>query len=137
MEKNKLAMLNAISKNTLMETLGIEITDVGETWIQGKMPVDNRTKQPHGLLHGGASVAFAESLCSFAGSITVDRDKQHIVGMEINANHIRSVKTGYVYGKAVCIHKGKKSQVWETRITNEEDKLVSISRMTLAIVDKI
>lgn len=137
MEKKILERLNELSKNTLMEALGIEVTNAGNGWVEGKMPVDHRTKQPLGLLHGGASVAFAESLASFAGSLSVDHGRKNIVGMEINANHIRSVKDGYVYGRAECIHMGKKSQVWETRITDERDKLVCISRMTLAVVNKV
>lgn len=129
--------LDALSKDTLMEALGIELIDVGDGWITGRMPVDKRTKQPLGLLHGGASVAFAESLASYAGSISVDHNKQYIVGMEINANHIKSVKDGFVYGRSECIHKGKKSQVWQTKITDESDNLVCISRMTLAVVTRI
>ena len=136
MDQKLAEKLRSLSKDTLMEALGIQITDVGDNWITGTMPVDNRTKQPLGLLHGGASVAFAESLASYAGSISVDHDKQYIVGMEINANHIKAVREGIVYGRAECIHKGKKSQVWQTKITDKDDNLVCISRMTLSVINK-
>lgn len=136
MDMATLKKLRDLSKNTLMEALGIELVDMGDGWITGRMPVDHRTKQPLGLLHGGASVAFAESLASFAGSMSVDHEKQYIVGMEINANHIKSVTDGFVLGRAECIHKGKRSQVWQTQITDESGSLVCISRMTLAVVNR-
>ena len=128
--------INEFSKNTMVEHLGIEITELGTDYLIGKMPVDKRTHQPMGLLHGGASVALAETLGSIASTLTINQKLQHCVGLEINANHIKSVKTGYVYGKTIPVHIGKKTQVWETRITNEEDQLVCISRITMAIIDK-
>lgn len=128
--------LNARGKDTLVEHLGIEITNIGENFIEGKMPVDKRTKQPEGLLHGGASAVLSETLGSIAANCCVDNSKQYCVGLEINANHIRGVKDGYVYGKAEALHIGRKTQVWETKIYNEEKKLVCVSRLTLSVVDR-
>jgi 1,4-dihydroxy-2-naphthoyl-CoA hydrolase len=116
--------------------LGIEFTSIGEDYIEAKMPVDHRTHQPMGLLHGGASVALAETLGSVGASCCIDMSKSYCVGLEINANHIKSVRSGYVIGIAKPIHLGKKTQVWEIRITNEQKELVCISRITMAILDK-
>jgi len=127
--------INQMGQNCMVGHLGIEVTEIGEDFIKAKMPVDERTKQPMGLLHGGASVALAETLGSIAASFAVDPSKQYCVGLDINANHVRSVKSGYVYGIAQPLHIGRTTQVWEIKITNEEDKLVSISRITLAIMD--
>jgi len=127
--------INQMGQNCMVGHLGIEVTEIGEDFIKAKMPVDERTKQPMGLLHGGASVALAETLGSIAASFAVDPSKQYCVGLDINANHVRSVKSGYVYGIAQPLHIGGTTQVWEIKITNEEDKLVSISRITLAIMD--
>jgi uncharacterized protein (TIGR00369 family) len=132
--KATVAQMNARPTPTLTSTLGIEITEIGEDYIAGKMPVDHRTHQPMGILHGGASVAFAETLGSIGGWLALPDDSQYCVGLDINANHIRSVKSGYVYGKAVPLHIGRNTQVWEIKITNEEQKLVCISRLTLAIL---
>ncbi|TPE46324.1 PaaI family thioesterase [Pontibacter mangrovi] len=123
-------------KNTMIDYLGIEITEVGADYLCGKMPVDQRTHQPMGLLHGGASVVLAESLASMGAALQVDLTKKACVGLEINANHLRSAREGWVYGKATPIHVGRSTQVWETRITDEEGALVCISRMTVAIIDK-
>ncbi|MDA0194929.1 MAG: hotdog fold thioesterase [Bacteroidetes bacterium] len=127
--------INQLGKKCMVGHLGIEITEIGEDFIRAKMPVDERTKQPLGLLHGGASVSLAETLGSIAASFSVDPSKQYCVGLDINANHIRSVKSGFVYGTAKPLHLGRSTQVWEIKITNEEDKLVCISRITLAIMD--
>jgi 1,4-dihydroxy-2-naphthoyl-CoA hydrolase len=127
--------LQEISKNTMVEHLGIEFTEVGDAHISARMPVDHRTHQPMGLLHGGASVALAETLGSVASSMLIDLTRQQGVGLEINANHIRSARTGHVFGKAVPVHIGKRTHVWDIRITNDDDKLVCISRLTVAIVD--
>jgi len=124
------------NKNTMVEHLGIEITDVGPGFLAGKMPVDHRTHQPMGLLHGGASVALAETLASIGAALQVDLSKKDCVGLEINANHLKGVREGWVYGKATAIHTGKRTQVWETKIINEAGELVCISRMTVAIIDK-
>jgi len=115
--------------------LGIEVTEIGKDYIKGRMPVDHRTRQPFGFLHGGASVVLAESLGSIAASFSVDQTKQYCVGLDINANHISGVKEGYVYGITKPIHLGRTTQVWEIRITNDQDKLVCISRITMAIMD--
>lgn len=131
-----LEKLNQFSANTLVAHLGIEIIGLGEDYIEAKMPVDHRTHQPLGLLHGGASVALAETLGSVAATCCVDAKTQYCVGLEINANHIKSVREGFVYGIAKPIHIGKKTQVWEIKITNEQKQLVCISRITLAVIDK-
>ncbi|RKQ42782.1 1,4-dihydroxy-2-naphthoyl-CoA hydrolase [Roseivirga pacifica] len=128
--------INAMGKNTLTEHIGIEITEVGNDYLVGKMPVDHRTHQPMGLLHGGASVVLAETLGSIAATLTLDLSKQYAVGLEINANHIKGVREGFVYGKASPIHVGKKTQVWEIRMTNQEGQITCISRITMAVIDK-
>ncbi len=128
--------IQPLGKNTMAEHLGIEFTEVGEDFIKGRMPVDNRTLQPYGLLHGGASVALAETLGSVGAAFVVDRRLYNAVGLEINANHVRGVREGFVTGIARPIHTGKSTQVWEIRITDERDKLVCISRLTVAIIPK-
>nr|AGU11778.1 Thioesterase superfamily [uncultured organism] len=131
-----LAQLNEWSRNTLSEHLGIEITEIGDKYLVGRMPVDHRTHQPMGLLHGGASVALAETLGSVGAALQVDLTKKACVGLEINANHIKGVHSGYVVGRATAIHVGRTTQVWEIRITHEETgALVCISRITMAVVD--
>jgi 1,4-dihydroxy-2-naphthoyl-CoA hydrolase len=120
----------------MVKHLGIEYTEIGADFIKGKMPVDHRTQQPMGLLHGGASVVLAETLGSVGANLCIDTDKYYCVGLEINANHIKSIKTGWVYGKATIIHAGKKTQVWEIKITNEAEQLVCISRLTMAVIEK-
>lgn len=128
--------LNDLGKGNLTSHLGIEFTEFGKDYLIAKMPVDHRTIQPFGLLHGGASVALAETLGSVAATLTLDISKQHAVGLEINANHIRSARDGFVYGKTTPIHVGKRTHVWEIRIENEEKQLISICRITMAIIDK-
>jgi 1,4-dihydroxy-2-naphthoyl-CoA hydrolase len=132
-----LDILNKQSKNTMVEHIGIEFTGIGNDFIEARMPVDKRTHQPFGLLHGGASVALAETLGSMAAACCIDLDKQFCVGLEINANHVKGVKTGFVKGITKPIHIGKKTQVWEIRISNEKDELVCISRITMAVLDKL
>ena len=129
-----LAAINASTRGTLVEALGITITEVGDDWLRGTMPVDHRTKQPFGLLHGGASVALAETLGSFAGWMTLPAGQGNTVGLEINANHLRAMREGVVTGTARAVHVGRSTQVWEIRITDEREKLVCISRLTLAVV---
>lgn len=131
-----LEIINQMSQNTLVEHLGIEIIELGKDFLIGKMPVDHRTHQPLGMLHGGASVVLAETLGSIAATLTVDPEKQYCVGLDINANHIKSAKEGFVYGKTTPIHIGKKTQVWEIKITNESEQLVCISRITMAVLDR-
>ncbi|WP_243739637.1 hotdog fold thioesterase [Algoriphagus boseongensis] len=120
----------------MIDHLGIEFTAIGDDFLEGTMPVDHRTIQPYGLLHGGANVVLAETLGSLACSLTIDTSKQICVGLEINANHLKSVREGKVRGVAKPIHLGKTTQVWEIKIFNEEEKLCCISRITMAILDK-
>ena len=126
--------LNDRGKETLSEHLGIEFTEVGADFVTARMPVDHRTVQPLRLLHGGASVALAETVGSTAANLVVDRKNFVCLGLDINANHIRPAKSGYVYGTARPLHLGKKTQVWEIKITDEEEKMVCISRLTMAVV---
>jgi 1,4-dihydroxy-2-naphthoyl-CoA hydrolase len=123
-------------KSTLLHALGIEMTYIGEDKLSARMPVDERTVQFYGMLHGGASVAMAETLASMGASIFIDPETQIVVGQEINANHIRSMTSGFVTGEAKPMHLGRTSQIWQTEIKNEEGKLVCISRMTIAVVPK-
>jgi len=132
--KDKTRKINEFNAKTMVGHIGIEIMEVGKNFVSGRMPVDERTTQPYGLLHGGASVAFAESLGSLAGSFHVDLEKEAVVGIEINANHLKSVRSGWVYGKATPVKIGKRIQVWNINITNEDKEAVCISRLTLAIV---
>jgi 1,4-dihydroxy-2-naphthoyl-CoA hydrolase len=115
--------------------IGIEFTEIGPDYLRARMPVDGRTKQPFGILHGGASVALAETLGSIGATLVVDRAKQRCVGQEINANHIRAMSEGFVIGTARPVHLGRRSHVWEIRITDEQERLVCISRITMFIVD--
>ena len=137
MEKQeKLKRINDCIQITMTSTIGIEITDIGDDFICGKMPVNERTTQPFGLLHGGASAALAETLGSIGGGIKVYSNNETVVGIEINANHLKSVRDGWVYGKATPIRIGKKIQVWNIEITNEDDDLICVSRLTLAVIPK-
>ena len=121
-------------EGTLLETLGIELTELTEDALKGRMPVDGRTRQPGGVLHGGASVAFAESLASWGSTFTVDPEQFYCVGMEINANHVRPVADGWVDGEARPITRGRTTQVWDIRITDEQGRLVCVSRCTMAVL---
>ncbi len=131
-----LDLITRMCAQTMVEQLGIEFTAVGEDFIEARMPVDHRTHQPLGLLHGGASVALAETLGSLAATFCVDPNLQYCVGLDINANHIKAVREGFVYGRTTPLHVGKRTQVWEIRITNEQKELVCISRITLAVIDR-
>ena len=123
-------------RDTLIRHLGIELVEAGDDFLSGRMPVDGRTRQPAGILHGGASVALAETLASWAATYCVDRSKHHCVGLEINANHVRPVAEGSVTGTARPLHLGRKTQIWEVRITdNRNGKLVCVSRVTMAILN--
>jgi len=130
-----LAELNLIRRGTMVEHLGIEVTALGDDFITGRMPVDQRTKQPAGMLHGGASVALAESLGSIAANMVVDHGKFFCVGLEINANHVRACSEGFVEGVARPAHLGKTTQIWEIRIT-QDSHLVCISRLTMAVLKR-
>ncbi len=131
-----LQTLNKMSSKTLNESLGIEFIEIGTDWITAKMPVDQRTHQPYGLLHGGASVALAETLGSIAAHCCLDSTNQYCVGLDINANHLKAVRDGFVYGTARPMHVGKSTQVWEIKIVNEKKELICISRITMAILSK-
>jgi 1,4-dihydroxy-2-naphthoyl-CoA hydrolase len=131
-----LDQLKERSKDTLIEHLGIEFMEIGDDYLKAKMPVDYRTKQPAGLLHGGASVVLAETLGSVAAGLCVNREKKGIVGLEINANHIRAVTDGWVTGVTKPIHIGNTTQIWEIKIYDEQDNLICISRLTVANIDK-
>lgn len=128
--------LNASSEATLVSHLGIRITAQGEDWLRGTMPVDARTRQPFGLLHGGASVALAETLGSIAGNLCLDPQVSMAVGLEISANHIRAVTEGSVTGTARALHVGRNTQVWDIRIEDEAGRLTCVSRLTLAVVPR-
>jgi len=126
--------LNALCADTAVAHLGIEFTAFGPDWLEARMPVDHRTVQPFRLLHGGASVLLAESLGSCAGNLCLDNKTHHCVGQEINANHLRAVRKGFVTGRASPIFLGGSSQVWEIRIADEKARLVCISRLTMAVL---
>ena len=128
--------VNDRSKGTMVSTLGIEITDFGDEHISGKMPVDDRTKQPFGLLHGGASAAFAETLGSIGAGSQVDLEQYSVVGIELSSSHLKAVKNGWVHGKATPIRIGKTIQVWDINIKNDNDDVVCKSRLTLAVIKK-
>ena len=120
----------------MVEHIGITITELGKDFLSGNMPVDHRTVQPMGILHGGASVALAETLGSLAANLIVDPQKKYCVGLDINANHIRSVKSGKVSGKAKPLHLGGSTQVWHIEIRDEEERITCISRLTMAVLDR-
>src|SRR5688572_18539237 len=126
--------LNARNPGTLNESLGIRLSDIGDDYLRGTMPVDARTKQPFGLLHGGASVALAETLGSLGGWLCLSDEASYCVGLEINANHLKAMRTGSVVGTARPLHLGRTTQVWEIRISDEDDALVCVSRLTLAVI---
>jgi 1,4-dihydroxy-2-naphthoyl-CoA hydrolase len=131
-----LAIVTERSKNTMSEYLGIEFIDVGEDYLVARMPVDHRTKQPAGIMHGGASCVLAETVGSTAAQFCVDMAKYYCVGLDINTNHIRACREGYVIGTAKAYHLGKSTQVWGIEIKNEEGKLVSVNRLTMAVLLK-
>ncbi len=131
-----LEQLNKLSANTLVTHLGIVFTEIGSDHLTATMPVDSRTIQPMGLLHGGASVSLAETLGSVAATCCIDNAVQYCVGLEINANHIKSIKSGLVIGTTRPIHVGRKTQIWEIRIVSEAKELICISRITMAVLDK-
>lgn len=127
---------NAVCKNTLMETLNIEIIDFGDDFVTGKMPVTPRVHQPDGVLHGGATAALAETLGSFAAEILMDLDQVFVRGIEISANHLKSVKDGFVYAKATYLHKGRTTQLLEIRVTDDHDNLISLCKLTTIALPK-
>ena len=135
-KENIIKLISDRSKGTMISTLGIEITDLGDEYISGKMPVDERTKQPFGLLHGGASAAFAETLGSIGAGNQVNLEQYSVLGIELNSSHLKAVKSGWVYGRAMPIRIGRTIQVWDINITNEKDEAVCKSRLTLAVIKK-
>ena len=122
---------------SLPEHIGIEFTEIGDDFIRARMPVDDRTRQNFGILHGGASVVLAETLGSVGAGLVADADRYYCVGQEINANHVRAVSDGFVIGTARPLHLGRRSHVWEIRICDERDRLVCISRLTMAVLDRV
>jgi 1,4-dihydroxy-2-naphthoyl-CoA hydrolase len=133
--EKRLSILQSITRN-MLEHLDIAFTDSGPGTISASMPVDKRTTQPFGVLHGGASVVLAETLGSAGSMLEIDTEKQYCAGLEINANHVRAVRSGYVHGTAKAIHLGRSTHIWETRIVDDNDRLVSIGRITMAVLDK-
>lgn len=133
-QRPPLEPMTGLGENALPGHLGIEFVDCGDDWITARMPVDHRTQQPFKRLHGGASVALAETIGSVAASYCIDRETSVAVGMEINANHIRPAYSGWVYAKANPESIGRTTQVWSIRITDDVGKLVCISRLTVAVI---
>ncbi|MEZ5016342.1 MAG: hotdog fold thioesterase [Flavipsychrobacter sp.] len=131
-----LAQMNALSANTMGETLGMVFTTVADNYIEATMPVDNRTRQPYGLLHGGASAALAETVGSVASSLCIDNEQQICVGIEINCNHVRGKRSGIVTARAEPLHIGATTHVWDIKIRDEREKLVCVSRLTVSILKK-
>ncbi|MBD3225474.1 MAG: hotdog fold thioesterase [Caldithrix sp.] len=126
-----------VARDTMVEHLGIEFVDSGEDYLMAKMPVDSRTHQPAGLLHGGATAALAETVGSVAAYLCVNPQKFDCVGLEINLNHLKAVRSGFVVATGTPLHIGKRTQVWQIHIKNEKNKLVAIGRITLAVIPKI
>lgn len=135
-QKVDIDFLNKLGENTMVEHLGIRFTEIGDDFLEATMPVDHRTKQPMGLLHGGANVVLAETLGSVASSLMVNEETHYCVGLEINANHLKAIGSGMVRGITKAIHIGKKTQVWETKIFSEKEELSCISRITIAVLEK-
>jgi 1,4-dihydroxy-2-naphthoyl-CoA hydrolase len=126
--------MTAFGAGSMPEHIGIEFVEVGDDWLKARMPVDARTRQPYGRLHGGASMALVETIASVGGAMTVDPEVSAVVGMEINGNHVRPAKDGYVYAIARAESIGRTTQIWSVRITDGDDRLICIGRMTLAVI---
>jgi 1,4-dihydroxy-2-naphthoyl-CoA hydrolase len=131
-----LEQIKPLGKNTMGEYIGIEWTELGDNFIKARMPVDHRTKQPYGLLHGGASCVLSETIGSVASAMVVDHSKFVCVGLEINANHVRSARTGFVTGVATPLHLGANTHVWDIKIYDELEKMVCVSRLTVAVIPR-
>jgi 1,4-dihydroxy-2-naphthoyl-CoA hydrolase len=137
LKKVSLNVVNSMNKNTLMEALGIECIEIGNDYVVSRMPVDHRTHQPMGLLHGGASMALIESIGSMGSTLLIDLEKEAPVGLEINANHVSGVRSGFVKAIGKIVHAGKSTHIWQVDIFNEEtNKLVCTGRLTVMIVPK-
>lgn len=135
-KENLLKKINSVNKNSLEETLEIEFIDIGEDFIIAKMPVNSKVLQPDGVLHGGATAALAESVGSAASYFSIDREKQIVRGMVISCNHLKGVTEGYVYGKATPLHKGRTTQLWEIKVTDDNDNLISHCKLSTMILNK-
>ena len=131
-----LAELNSFSKNTLLSTLEIEFTNIGSDYLIAKMPVNSKTTQPMGILHGGATVALAESIGSVGSHILIDLKTEYAVGLSINANHIGSARDNYVIGKGTIIHRGKTTHIWNIEVKDNNERLISVCRLTVMVVKK-
>ena len=131
-----LELSKKVCRNTLMETLEIEFTEVGDDYLVAKMPVTSKVHQPDGVLHGGATVALAESVGSMASYVFLDTDHFYVRGIEIAANHIKSISEGYVFAKASYLHKGRTTQLWDIRITDEAENLISVVKLTTITLPK-
>lgn len=137
MDKEKtLKVLNNLSQNTLMQTLEIEFVDVGDDFVTARMPVNSKVHQPYGILHGGATAALAETVGSCASAFFIDRETKIVKGIELSINHLKSVSEGFVFGIAKPIHKGRTTHLWEIRILDEQDNLISICKLTNIVLDK-
>jgi 1,4-dihydroxy-2-naphthoyl-CoA hydrolase len=135
-KENLLKKINSVNKNSLEETLEIEFIDIGEDFIIAKMPVTSKVLQPDGVLHGGATAALAESVGSAASYFSIDKDKQIVRGMVISCNHLKGVTEGFVYGKATPLHKGRTTQLWEIKVTDDNDNLISHCKLSTMILNK-
>ena len=135
-KKNLLKKINHINKNTLMETLKMEFIDIGEDFLVAKMEVTPKVHQPDGVLHGGATVALAESVGSAASYLSVDRKKQMVRGIVISANHVKGISNGFVYAKAIPLHRGRTTQLWEIRVTDENSNLISHCKLSTMILNR-
>ena len=133
-ENIQVSDINELGNNSMIAYMGIKFVKIEKNFIEAVMPVDHRTVQPYGILHGGASVVLAETLGSIASSLVIDQTKERAVGIEVNANHIKSVSKGEVIGRTSPIHIGKRTHVWNTEIRNESKQLISVSRITIAIL---
>jgi 1,4-dihydroxy-2-naphthoyl-CoA hydrolase len=131
-----LSSIQLLGKGTMAEFIGIEWTEIGENYLKARMPVDHRTNQPYGLLHGGASCVLSETIGSVGSALIVDHEKFYCVGLEINANHIRSARQGFVYGVGTPFHVGRSTHVWDIRIYDDVEKLICVSRLTVAIISR-
>ena len=135
-KENLLKRINNSNKNTLMETLEMDFIDVGDDFLIAKMPVNSRVYQPDGILHGGATVALAESVGSAASYMSIDHNTQMIRGIVISANHLKSVKDGYIYARATPLHKGRSTQLWEIKITDDNNNLISHCKLSTMVLNK-
>jgi 1,4-dihydroxy-2-naphthoyl-CoA hydrolase len=136
LHKASVGDLNALCEDTMVSHLGIEFTEVGTDHLSARMPVNNHTQQPDRILHGGASIALAETLGSVAANLCIDRQSKLCVGLDINANHVHSIRSGYVTGVARPIHLGISTQIWEIHITDEHDTLICIARLTMVVLER-